>query len=51
MRDDTADKMANLAVMAVVYLLFGIFILAFKYPKVMIPFLVVIGVIIFMASR
>lgn len=52
MSDDSADKMAEMAVMAVVYLLFGVFILAFKYPKVMIPLLVVAGVVIaVMASQ
>ncbi len=51
MRDDTADKMANLVVTVLVFLLFGIFILAFKYPKVMIPLLAIVGVVIFIASR
>ncbi len=46
MRDDTAEKLAQLAFKAFIYLLFGVFILAFKYPKVGIPLLVVGGVVL-----
>lgn len=36
-RDNSANTLAKIVVMAFVYLLFGVFILAFKYPKVVIP--------------
>lgn len=52
MRDDSADTLAGFVVMAIVYLLFGVFILAFKYPKVMIPLLVIGGALLaIMASQ
>jgi hypothetical protein len=52
MRDDSADTLAGFVVMAIVYILFGIVTLAFKYPKVMIPFLVIGGaLLVTMASQ
>ncbi len=50
MRDDTADALAELVFKALIFLLFGVFILAFKYPKIMIPLLVIGGAAILMLA-